>query len=164
MFTAAPPSPVLLCYSVTKSCLTLQDPMDCSMPAFPVLNVSRSLLKLMSIESVMPSNHLILCRPLLLPSIFPSIRLFPMSQLFASGGQIIGASASAPVPPMNIQDLFPLGLTGLTSFLSKGLSRVFSNKSISSSVLRFLYGPTLTLYMTTGKIIALTRVSCLGWS
>ena len=56
---------------------------------------SRILLKLMSIESVMPSNHLILCRPLLLPSIFPSIRAFPMSKFFTSGGQSVGASASA---------------------------------------------------------------------
>ena len=64
---------------------------------------SWSLLKLMAIESVMPSNHLILCRPLLLPpSIFPSIRSFPTSQLFASHGQSIGASASASVLPMNI--------------------------------------------------------------
>ena len=63
---------------------------------------SWSLLKLLSIESVMPSN---LCHPPLLPpSIFPSIRVFPMSQLFASGGQSIGASASASVFPMNIQD------------------------------------------------------------
>ena len=66
---------------------------------------SQSLLKLLSIESVMPSNHLILCRPLLLlPSIFPSIRVFPVSQLFASGGQTIGVSASASVLPMNTQD------------------------------------------------------------
>ena len=66
---------------------------------------SRSLLKLRSIESVMPSNHFILCRPLLLlPSIFPSIRVFPMSQFFPSGGQSIGASASASVLPMNIQN------------------------------------------------------------
>ena len=66
---------------------------------------SRSLSKLISIESVMPSNHLILCRPLLLlPSIFPSIRVFPVSQFFGSGGQSIGASASASVFPMNIQD------------------------------------------------------------
>ena len=64
---------------------------------------SRSLLKLMSIESVMPSNHLILCHPLhLLPSILPRIRVFPMSQFFLTGGQSIGASAS--VLPMNIQD------------------------------------------------------------
>ena len=66
---------------------------------------SWSLLRLMSIESVMPSNHLILCHPLLLPpSIFPSIRVFLMSQFFTTGGQSIGVSASASVLPMNIQD------------------------------------------------------------
>ena len=66
---------------------------------------SRSSPKLMSVESVMPSNHLILCRPLLLlPSIFPSIRVFQMSQLFASSGQSIGISASTSVLPMNTQD------------------------------------------------------------
>ena len=90
--------------------------------------ISQILLKLMSIESVMPSNHLILCRPLLLlPSIFPSIRSFPMSQFFASGGQSTGASASTSVLPMNIQEWFPLGWTGWISLQSKGLSRVFSN-------------------------------------
>ena len=73
---------------------------------------SRSLLKLMSIESVMPSNHLILCHPLfLLPSIFLNRRAFPMSWPFASGGQSIGASASASVFPMNTQDWFPLQMT-----------------------------------------------------
>ena len=92
---------------------------------------SQSLLKLMSMELVMPSNHLILCHPLLLlPSIFPSIRSSPMSQLFASGGQSTGALASASVLPMNIQDWFPLGLTGLTSLKSKILSRVFSNTTV----------------------------------
>ena len=66
---------------------------------------SRSFLKLTSIELVMPSNHVILCHPLLLlPSIFPSTRFFPMSQFFASGGQNVGVSASASVLPMNIQD------------------------------------------------------------
>ena len=66
---------------------------------------SQSLLTLMSIESVMPSNHLILCCPLLLlPSIFPSTRVFSMSQFFASGGQSIRVSASASVLPMNTQD------------------------------------------------------------
>ena len=65
---------------------------------------SQSLLKLMSIESVTPSNHLILCRPLLLPpSIFPSIRVFSNDQFFESGGQSIGVSALASVLPMNIQ-------------------------------------------------------------
>ena len=88
-----------------------------------------SLLKLMSIELVRPSNHLVLCCPLLLPSsIFPSFRVFPMSQLFASGGQSIGASAT--VFPMNIQGWFPLGLTGLISLQLKELSRVFSNITV----------------------------------
>ena len=79
----------------------------------------------------MPSNHLILCRPLLLSSsVFPSIRVFSMSQLFPSGGQSIGASASASVLPMNFQGWFPLGWTGLTSLLSMGLSRVFSSTTV----------------------------------
>ena len=64
-----------------------------------------NLLKLMSIESVMPSSHLILCHPvLLLPSIFPSIRVFPVNQFFSSGGQSIGVSLSAAVLPKDIQD------------------------------------------------------------
>ena len=66
--------------------------------------ISWSLLKLMSIESVMPSNHFILCHPPLLPSSFPASGTFPMSRLFESGGQSIGASASASIFPMNIQD------------------------------------------------------------
>ena len=78
---------------------------------------------------VMTSNHLILYRPLLLlPSTYPSIRVFPMSQLFPLGNQSIGASAS--VLPMNIQDWFPLELTGLISTQSKGFSRVFSNTTV----------------------------------
>ena len=98
---------------------------------FPWVSISLSFLKLMSIESVTPSNHFILCCPLLLlPSIFPSIRVFPVSQLFAPGSQSIGVSASALVLPMNIQGWFPLGLTGLISLLSKGLSRVFSSPTV----------------------------------
>ena len=117
--------------SVAPSYLTLCNSMDCSMPGFLSITNSQSLLKLMSIKSVLPSNHLILSRPLLLlPSIFPSVRVFLMSQLFTSGGQIIGASASASVLPMNIQSLFPLGLTGLISLPSKAISRVFSNTTI----------------------------------
>ena len=90
---------------------------------------SWNLLKLMSVESVMPSNHLILCCPRLpCPQSFPTLGSFPLSQFFASGGQSIGASAS--VLPMNIQDWFPLGLTELIYSLSKGLSRVFSNTTV----------------------------------
>ena len=78
---------------------------------------------------------------------FPTWGCFQMSQFFTSGGQSIGVSASASVLPMNIQDWFPLGWIGWISLLSKGLSRVFSKpqfKSINSSVLNFLYSPTLT--------------------
>ena len=92
--------------------------------------LSQSLLKLISIELVLPSNHLILCCPLLLPSSVPALESFLMSWLFASGGQSIRASASASVFPMNIQDWFPLGLTGLFSLQSKGLSRVFANTTV----------------------------------
>ena len=98
--------------------------------SLPITN-SRSLLKLMSIESVMPSNHLILCGPLLLPpQSFPASRSFPMSQFFPSGGESIGVSASAWVLPMNIQDWCPLGWTGWIFLQSKGLSRVFSNTTV----------------------------------
>ena len=78
---------------------------------------------------------------------FPASGSFPMSQLFTSGGQCIGVSASASDLPMNIQNWFPLGWTGLNFLQSKGLSRVFFNttvQSISSSVLSCLYSPTLT--------------------
>ena len=85
----------------------------------------------MSIKSVTKSNHLILCRHLLLlPSIFSSIRVFSMTEFFTSGGQSIGASASASVLPMDIWDWFPLGGTGWISLQSKGLSRVFSNSTV----------------------------------
>ena len=108
----------------------------------------QSLLKLMSIKSVMPSNHLILCRPLLLlPSIFPSIRVFSNESVLCIRWPKYWVSASASVFSMNIQDSFPLGSIGFISLLSKGLTRVFFNmtvQSINSLALSFLYGPTLT--------------------
>ena len=109
---------------------------------------SQSMLKLMSIESVMPSNlsssavPFSSCR-----QSSPASGSFPMSQLFSPHGQSVGASASASVLPMNIQDWFPLGLTGLISLLSKGLSRAFSNTTVQNHQLfgtQLLYGPTLT--------------------
>ena len=94
----------------------------------PEFAIIQSLLKLMSIESVMPSNHLILCCPFSsCPKSFPSSGFCPMSQLFTSGGQ---SAASASVLPMNIQDWLNLGLTGFISLLSKGLSRVFSSTTV----------------------------------
>ena len=87
--------------SVTQSCLTLCNPLDCNMPASLSIVNSWSLLKLMSIKSVMPSNHFILYHPLLLlPSIFPALGSFPMSQLFVSADQSVGASASVLMKPL----------------------------------------------------------------
>ena len=92
---------------------------------------SQSSPKLMSIEAVMPSSHLILCRPLLLlPPIPPSIRAFPVSQLFAWGGQSTGVSALASFLPKNTQGWSSLTWTGWISLQSKGLSRVFSNTTV----------------------------------
>ena len=106
--------------------------MEAARQASLSFTISQSLLKLMYIESMMPSNHLILCQA---PDrgasfssclqFFPASSSFPMSQLLAPGAQIVGVSASASVLPMNIQGWFLLGLAGLI-LLSKGLSRVFS--------------------------------------
>ena len=143
--------------SVAQSCPTLRDPMDCSTPGLPVHHQLRSSLKLMFIKSVMPSNHLISVIPFSsrLQSL-PASGSFPRSQLFALGSQSIGASASSSVLLMNIQDWFPLGLTGLTSFQSMRLSREPSPtpqfKSIISLEFNFLYGPTLTSIHDCWKI------------
>ena len=110
------------------SCVSLfVTPCTAACQASLSITYSQTFLKLMSIESVMPSNHLILCRPLPLPpSIFPSIRGFSNE----SGGQSIGVSSSASVLSVNIQDWSPLGWTGLISSMSKGLSRAFSNTRV----------------------------------
>ena len=105
---------------------------------------SQSSLKLTSIESMMPSSHLILCHPLLLlPSIFPASGSFQMSQFFPMGGQSIGASASASVLSMNIQVWFPLGLTGWISLQSRELSRVFSSTTVQKHQ---FFGAQLSLW------------------
>ena len=146
--------------SVTQLCLTLWDPIDCSMPGFPVFTVSQNLLKVMSFESVMPSNYLLLCRPLLLlPSIFPSIRVFSRNWVFESGGKgLIGVSVS--VLPMNTQDWFPLGLTGshcCTRDSEESLAPQF--ESLNSSALSLLYGLTLMFVYDCWKGHSLDYVS-----
>ena len=104
---------------------------------------TQNLPKLMSIESMMPSNHFILCHPLLLlPSIIASIRRFSKESIPRIRWPSIGVSASASVLPKNIQDCFPLGWTGWKSLLSKGLSRVFSISSVQFSSVTQSY-PTL---------------------
>ena len=114
------------CFSVIQLCLAICNPMDCGMPGSSVLHYLPEFAQIHVLELVMLSDHLILCHPLsfCLQS-FPASGSFPVSWLFASGGQSIGASSS--VLPMNIQDWYSLGLTSLISLLSKGLSRVFSS-------------------------------------
>ena len=105
--------------------------MDCTCQAFQSITNSRSLLKLMSTVLVMPSNHLILFHPLLLlPSIFPSIRVFYNESVLHIRWPKYWVSASASVLPMNTQDWSPLGWTDSISLQSKGLSRVFSNTTV----------------------------------
>ena len=106
--------------SVTQPCLSHCDPMDFSKPGLAVHHQLPSLLKLMSIESVMPStisSSVVPFSSYLQP--FPASGAFQMSQLFAAGGQSIGVSASASVLPVGVQGCFPLELTGLISLLSK---------------------------------------------
>ena len=134
--------------SVAQPCLTLCDPMNHSTPGLPVHHRSWSLPKLMSIESVMPSSHLILCHPLpLLPPIPPSIRVFPKESTLPWGGQTIGVSASASVLWMNTQDWSPLEWTGLDLLAVQGTFKSSPTpqfKSINSLVLSFLHSLTLT--------------------
>ena len=134
--------------TVAKSCSTLCDPMDCSMPGFPVLHC---LLEFAQTHVHWVSDAIQPSHPLSFPSLLAfhlsQLESFPMSQLFSSGGQSFGASASASVLPMNIQCWFPLGLTGLISLLTKGLPRVFSSTTVQkhqSLVVSLLYCPTLT--------------------
>ena len=114
------------CCLVTKSCLILHDPMD--WPGFPVLHHLPEHVHWIS-DTVQPS-HPLLCSSFHLQS-FPASGSSPVSQLFTSGGQSFGSSASASVLPLSIQSWFPLGLTGgLIFLLSKGLSRVFYRTTV----------------------------------
>ena len=118
----------MFCCSVAKSCLTLCDPVICSTPGLPVLHYFPEFARthVHWVDDAFQASYPLLL--LLLPSSFPASGSFPMCPLFTSGGQNIGASTS--VLSMNIQGWFPLGLTGLISLHSKGLSRVFSSTTI----------------------------------
>ena len=134
------------CYSVTKSCPTLCDPMDCSTLKLPCPSLSPGVCSnscplsqwcyLGISSSVTPFSS---C-----PQYFPASGSFPMSRLFTASGQNIGASASASVLPMHIQDWFPLGLTGLL-LQSKGLKSLLQHHNSKASVLQCsAFWPTLT--------------------
>ena len=159
--------------SVQFSCSVVSisaTPRTAALQASQSITNSRSLLKLMSIESVMPSNHLILCRPLFLPlsslQSFPASGSFPVYQFFPSGGQSTEVSASASVLPVNIQDWFPLGWTGWISLKSKGLPKSLlqhhSSKALILQHSAFFIAQLSHPYTTTGKTIALTRWTFVG--
>ena len=117
--------------SVTRSCPNLCDPMNHSTPGLPVRHQLLEFTETMPIESVMPSAISSSVIPFSsCPQSFPASGSFPMSQLFASGGQSIGVSASASGLPLNTQDWSPLGWTGWISSQSKGLLRVFSSTTV----------------------------------
>ena len=150
------------CYcSVTKSCPSLCNPMDCSTAVLPCPSLSPGVC-----SNSCPFSWW--CHPTISSSVapffscpqsFPASGSFPVSRLFTSSGRRNGASASAWVVPVNIQDWFPLGWTGWISLQSEGLSRVFSNHSSKASILWHSAFFTVQLshwYMTTGKTIALT--------
>ena len=138
---------------------------DCSMPGFPGLHHLPGLSQTHVHESVMPFNHLILCHPLLfLPSTFPASGTFLMSGLLASGSQSIGVTISVSVLPMNIQDWFPLGLTGLI-LQNKGLSNLLQHHNSKASILQCLVFFKVQFshsYITTGKTITMTRWTFVG--
>ena len=130
-----------------QSCLTLCNPMNPSTPGLPV---HHQLPEFTQTHAHWVGNAIQPSHPLSAPSP-PTFNLSQhqgfSKELFTSGGQRIGVSASASVLPMNTQDWSPLGWTGWISLQSKGLSRVFSNTTVqyhNSSLLSFLYGPTLT--------------------
>ena len=153
--------PCPCCRSFAKSCPTLVIPWTAARQDSLSFTISQSLLKIMSIELVRPSNHLILCHPLLFssPHSFAASESFPVSWLLWSGGQSIGASASASVLPMNIQDWLVWSPCSPGDCQQSSPTPQF--KSINSSPLSFLHSPTLTS-MTTGKTIALTRRTFVG--
>ena len=154
------------CCSITHSRPPLWDPMDCSTPGFPVLHnlpeVVQTHVHWVS-DAIQPFHHL------LLPSwlqTFPASGSFLMSWLFASGGQRTGASASALVLPMNIQDWFPLGLDWLDLLaVQETLKNLLQHHSSKASILQcsaFFMVQLSHPYMTTGKTIALTRWTFVG--
>ena len=120
------------CCSITKLCLTLFNPMDYSMPDFPALHHLPEFTQthVHRVRDAIQPSHPLLSPFSSCPQSLPASESFPMSQLFTSGGQSIGISASTSVLPLNTQDWSPLGWTGWISLQSKGLSRVFSNTTV----------------------------------
>ena len=148
--------------SVAQSCLTLCNPMDCSTPGFPVHHQLQNLLKLTFIESVMPSNHLILCCLLLLPlAIFPSIRVFSNESVLCIRWPKYWSSSFSISPSNEYSGLISFRMDWLDLLAVQGtLKSLLQHHSSKASILQcsaFFTVQLSHLYMTTGKTIALTR-------
>ena len=156
---------VCCCCSVARPCLTLCDPMDCSTPGFPVLH-SWSLLKLMSIASVMPSNHLILCLPLLLlPSVFPSIRVSSNKSVLCMWPKYWGVSFRIS-PSKEYSGLISFRIDWIDLLaVQRTLKSLLQHHSLKASILQcsaFFMVQLSHPYMTTGKTTALTIWTLVG--
>ena len=148
--------------SVVQSCPTLCDPMDCSTPSFPSITNSQSLLKLMSIESVMPSSHLILCCPLLLPpSIFLSVSVFSSESVLCIRWPKYWSFSFNINPSNEYSGLISFRMDWLNLLAVQGtLKSLLQHHSSKPSILRpsaFFLVQLSHPYMTTGNITALTR-------
>ena len=153
--------------SVTQSCLILCDSMDCRTPGFPAITNSRSLLKLMSIELVMPSNHLILCHPLLfLSSVFPSIRVFSSESVLRIRWPKYCSFSFSISPSNEYSRLIPFRIDWFDLLAAQAtLKSLLQHHSSKASILQcsaFFMVQFSHLYMTTGKTIALTRWTFVG--
>ena len=144
----------------------LCDPMDCSPPGFPVHHQLLSLLKLISIESVMPSNHLILCRPLLLPSIFPSIRIFSSESVLHIRLPKDWSFSLSISPSNEYSGLICFKMDWFDLLAVQGtLKSLLQHDSSKASILQHLAFFIVQLshpYMTSGKTVALTRWTFAG--
>ena len=155
------------CYSVSKLCPTLCDPMATAHQASLSFTISLNLLKLMSVESVMPSNHLIFCRPLLfLLQSFPAPGTLPVSQFFTSGGQNYWSFSFSISPSNEYSRLISFGIDWFDLHAVQGtLKSLLQHHSSKASILQlsaFFIVQLSYPYMTTGKAIALTTWTFVG--
>ena len=155
------PSVLCCCCSVAQLCLTIFNPMDCSMPGFPTVTVFWSLLKLMSIELVMPSNHLILYHPLLFPpSLFPSIRVFSQESVLLIRWPKYWSSSFDISPSNEYSGFSSFSIDWFDLFVIQGTFKsLLQYHNLKASIFwcsTFFMVLLSHLYMTTGKTIALT--------